>query len=219
MSAGRLVEIRAELQQEPECAMEYPNWVIARELLAEVDRLTARDAVLNRRNAETAGDFAALERENDQLSMEAYRLRARLAEFKPLRTEWSTDNTYADPDDRDIASEKLAWSRAANYPDIHRQVVTRQVYAGPWLAAGGVVSSDALPALGESGCTYPIPSRAEVEQQTRTDWDAEAGRNAAEGPFWADLNRRLKDPEFLDSYVEALIAATRHYVPDEEPTT
>ena len=41
--------------------------------------------------------------------------------------------------------------------------MNRKIYAGPWLATGGIISADNAPVLDASGCTYRIPSRAEVE--------------------------------------------------------
>jgi hypothetical protein len=56
----------------------------------------------------------------------------RYAKLRPIGTEWSTANTYADPDD-EIVAQALARLRVAKHPDIHKRVLSRQIYAGPWM--------------------------------------------------------------------------------------
>lgn len=52
--------------------------------------------------------------------------------------------------------------------DVHNgpcdcQKQARLIYEGPWLAAGGWVSADVSVVAGESGCTFMLPSRADIE--------------------------------------------------------
>jgi hypothetical protein len=131
----------------------------AEKAASEVERLRANETVLNRRNAENAGDCARLERENDQLSIEAHRLRARVAELdvlKPLRVEWATDDVYA-RGEPEVVGFEFALERVAEFPAIHVQLLHRQVYAGPWVASGGAVP-DRMPsreALERQAAEYP----------------------------------------------------------------
>lgn len=108
----------------------------------------------------------------------------------PLRTEWSTDAVYADPDDREILSLEFAFERVSRHPDIHRGVMRREIYAGPWLAAGGVLPADAGPFIAD-GCTFTMPSRAEVERQAAHAW-------------WSvTRNRGMSSPDAQAAYREA----------------
>lgn len=109
----------------------------------------------------------------------AERAEARLDALKPLRTEWSTENTYADPDDG-ITDRELAERRAATYPDIHSNVLTRQLYAGPWLRAGGFVPGPGIASAADPG---RMPSRSQVHAN------------------WSDVRAaRMDDPDAQAAY-------------------
>src|SRR5260221_5563454 len=101
---------------------------------------TAERLVETRRRLQAASDrqhdkaMAVAEAKADEL---IGHLRARLdgpGEAKPLRTEWSTANTYAHPDD-DIVNRALAMSNDRHPTEIYTGMLSRQLYAGPWLAA------------------------------------------------------------------------------------
>jgi hypothetical protein len=116
------------------------------ELIDEVDRLWGQVREFDALALEYRAQQWAAEGERDQA-------RARLDEAVPLRIEWTTDDAYANPGDREILDFQFALDRVAKYPAIHRQLLHRQVWAGPWLASGGAVGGDRM------------PTRADVEQQ------------------------------------------------------
>lgn len=165
--------------------------VRAEALADDVERLHARVKL-----ARALMDLAKLGR--TEARDERDELRARL---DGLGEEWGYRDHYGDriegfETEADVHAI-APWSKT-----IYRRVV------GPWLAAGGTVSADALPIL-ESGCIYPMPTRAEVHanwDDTKTirmrDPEAQDAYVAAGGGFWADLNRRMRDPEFRNAYVE-----------------
>lgn len=87
---------------------------------------------LDRQRVETdKATHAEFEAAMDELREQRDEARARLAELRLLRLEWSTANCYSDLGD-DIVSEQLARRRVASWPEIHTAVVSRQIYAGPW---------------------------------------------------------------------------------------
>lgn len=100
-------------------------------ILATVLTLRAELAAANERADLAERRASTWKRQANEKLEERDEARARLAELRLLRLEWSTANCYSDLGD-DIVSEQLARRRVAAHPEIHAAVVSRQIYAGPW---------------------------------------------------------------------------------------
>jgi hypothetical protein len=84
--------------------------------------------------------WRALIVERDAANERAEKAEARLAERRPIRAEWSTENVYSHPSD-DVISQGLAARRVIAHPNIHTAVLRRQLYAGPWVPAADACRS------------------------------------------------------------------------------